>query len=1256
MSAKSANEFEGAWKLSASKIRELRFSRCCCDGIVKKNKLTVQYYCSVFRRCTEMLKALSSWGMKSSGFTGEPALSLDSFACSARRLRFDSLLICAGILAIFAGWLAVSVIPAHAQIDRGTIEGQVTDQTGAIVIDAKVQIINNATNSAITLATNSQGLYTAPNLPTGTYRVVITKQGFSSATQEQVIVQPSFTLRADFVLQPGQITQSVTVTTEAPLLDVGTTNNSVGMEDNLIEQVPLIVTGTQRAITDYLTSFPGYTGSSSFEPTANGAGMGDTEVFIDGGPASEWGISRGALTEVSPMVEQVGEISVVSNAFNAEYGGFGSWFTNVVLKSGTNELHGSVFDHLGNSALDAKSYFQTSVTPYRQNEGGFTLGGPLVLPKIYNGRNKTFFFASLGLFYSREGAGGGLITVPTQAECQGDFSQSGENIFDPATTTSNGAGGYTRTQFSYNGQLNVIPPSRISQAAKTLCGYIPAPDYTTEQYDNYRSRNASTWPYFDTYTPLIKIDHSFSDKEKLSVSFTDQIRHRILSEDSTAFMNPPAWGEHPKDPLDDYYDQIANSWKVRINVDSVITPAILNHITLSTDRYINLGPNGTDGQGWDTTLGLSGFPDDNGAMPKISFSGDSDAPSTFGASYEEDWHETRYTVDENLSWSHGKHNFKFGFEIGMNQENRFIKPGVAGAFTFTSEMTAQTSTSGDGASFAALMLGAVEQASAYVPLDTGLRFLHYGYFGQDEWHITPKLTISYGLRWDYSPRESAAHNYQTTFETDLTNPDAGNLKGALAYAGNGTGEYGKPFQDNWHKGFAPRLGLAYQLNKRTMVRASSGIYYASTGNLVPFLDTGAEGYSANPSFSSSDAYTPLYYWNAGTFPQNFEKPPAIDPSFANGLAVQWIPRNGDRLPQTLNWVLDVEREVIPNLSLDISYIGSHSTHLPLSGTPTEQNYVTLNQVQSVGFPAIVSACTASSSCTVPFSGFTSQTSNSYAQALKPYPQYTLIDTDAVLLPEGMARYNSLQIKATKRTSYGLSGLAFFTWMKNMTNNAGSAGDTTYASSYGTIEQYPEQNPAVIDSATPAATFGTSWSYDLPFGKGRPFLRKSSTIVNDILGDWTLSGSFHYSSGAALQIDAYNFYWEIFGWGSLAPYKYANYVGGKPHGTWSGKFDANKDLYLNSSAFEAPGTLDLGNTSQYLSWCRGFTQGSEALEFGKTIPLHERLSFDLTADFVNPFNIVRWDDPSTVAGISSFGKVTSIQGSPRTIQINGKIRF
>jgi hypothetical protein len=256
----------------------------------------------------------------------------------------------------------------------------------------------------------------------------------------------------------------------------------------------------------------------------------------------------------------------------------------------------------------------------------------------------------------------------------------------------------------------------------------------------------------------------------------------------------------------------------------------------------------------------------------------------------------------------------------------------------------------------------------------------------------------------------------------------------------------------------------------------------------------------------------------------------------------------------------------------------------------------------------------------------------------------------------------MQIKLTKRMSYGLSGLAFFTWSKNLTNDAGSPGSTTYSSSYGPILQYPGENPVTIDPLNPAAIFGTSFSYQLPFGKGRKFMASAPAAADAVLGGWTVSGSFRYTSGAAQQINAFNFFASTLGYNIFgAPFEYANYVAGKnPKGSWSGKFNPATNLYYNSAAFSSPAAFTFGNTSQYNSWIRGFSQGSEALSIQKTLPIYNRFKFDLGADFVNPFNIVRWADPvadtSTIVGIPTFGAVTNIQGTPREIQMNAKIRF
>jgi hypothetical protein len=454
---------------------------------------------------------------------------------STRRVRLERVLAVKSYLRmpLVAVLCLVMLAPVMvAQIDRGTIKGRITDSSDAVIPDASVQIIRIDTNSTLQVVTDSQGLYNVPNLPAGEYRVVVTKQGFKTGVRTPVEVRPTVQLEVDFRLDPGAVTEEVTVTAEAPMLDVSTTNNASGLKSEQIQALPLILGGTKRSVTQFLQNLPGYDGGGTFGTRANGAQRGDTEVFIDGGRASEQ-ISRGAIEENGPMIEQVGQFTVVQNSFNAEYGGFGSWFTTATIKSGTNSLHGEVFDHFSNAALNAKPFFAQSKTPLNQHEGGFTLGGPLVIPGLYNGRNRTFFFGSLGLFFSRSGSVGNLVTVPTRAFVQGDFrglvDAAGRQIpiFDPATTRPDGKGGFVRDQFQCNGQLNVICPDRISLAARKILPYIPSPDLQTIS-NNFFDHKAPTWPYFNTYVPLIKVDHMISGKQQVSVMYTNQIRHRLL--------------------------------------------------------------------------------------------------------------------------------------------------------------------------------------------------------------------------------------------------------------------------------------------------------------------------------------------------------------------------------------------------------------------------------------------------------------------------------------------------------------------------------------------------------------------------------------------------------------------------------------------------------------------------------------------------------------------------------------------------------
>jgi len=1135
-----------------------------------------------------------------------------------------------------------------AQSGRGRIEGIVTDPTGARVPDAKIQVIETQTNSTVDLATNDQGLYIAASLPVGTYKVIVKKDSFATVVREPILIRSEVVIKVDFTIQPGTVAESIAVTGEAPILDLSTTSSPTSIGSAIVEDLPIISSGSKRNITQLLVNLPGLTSynpndkeSATWSPRVNGSLAGNTEAFIDGGPGSGISTGRGALEEVGPSVEQVGEFSLVTNAFNAEYGGFGNWFTNVTIKSGTNDLHGSVYNHYGNNKLKARSFFVPRITAGNQSDGGFTVGGPVVLPGIYNGRNRTFFFGSEGLYFTRNGPSLGIVTVPTADFKKGDFSKLMTSagalipIYDPSSTTASGSG-YVRTAFPGN----VIPTTSLSPAAKQIAALMPNPDVAGAITNNYYSRATSgtLWPFFNNYVTTAKVDHNVSTKQKLSVLYTNQVRHRQLQGQSQGWNDRFPWGTYPQpNPLDSTIYQIANSWRARVNHDYIFSPVVLNHVTISVDRYMNIGLNGTRGGNWDTKLGIKGFPRDNGSFPAITWSGGTASPMTAGRGYDNVSYEMRSRIDESIMWTRGSHTMKFGGYYARNTINTINLGSISGAFTFSNNMTAGFNganiNTGQGHSFASFMLGAVSSASTTLTDMTGSRIRQMALFAQDDWRVTSKLTLSYGIRWDYTQPPYEVNNKMSSFEPELANPKAGGLPGALAFSKT----YGKSLIDTWKKGFRPRLGLAYQMGDKTVLRASGGLYYAT-----PSLSINTTGYTNSPSFSSADGYTPLYNWDTGTFPQNFVVPPVLDPSFVNGQSIAWMPRNRTRLPQIASWTFGIQREIGSGLALDVSYIGSKSTHLNI-GTAmnvVDAKYLSLGSllVANINSPAAVAA-----GYKEPFSGFANQTgANTVAAALKPWPQYTSVGTTigfGGVGPDGIGRMHSLQLKATKRMSHGLTYSTYLTWMKSFTNNTA---------------QYPlnRKMGISVDSTAVPAVFGVTWTYELPFGPGKAMFKSSNPIARRLSSGWAINGFVRYQSGWAMSVTGSNTL-SALGWS-----RYASYLGGTMLGVTNPRqFHPTTDRYLNAAAFGNPtDAYSTGNLAPTLDWLRGFSSKAESIQLGKTTAITERVRLELMLDLQNPFNFHRWVNPATsVSDSLNFGKVTSA-GDGRTPQISANITF
>ncbi len=1123
-----------------------------------------------------------------------------------------------------------------AQTDRGTIEGFVTDFNRGIVANALVEITHLETRDVLRLRTNELGRYMGPNLSIGTYQVRVQAEGFQTAVQGRVELEAQASVRLDFSLEIGSVRQSIVVEGQAPLVDASNPTISSTLTAAQVADLPVINIGAKRNIGQWLQFLPGVNNSSTWGARVNGANAGNSEVFLDGAPASQGNV-RGGIQETGPDVATVSEFSVVTNSFNAEYGRTGAWFTNIVIKSGTDHLHGSLYDNFANDALNARSFFQAQKSEVRQNDSGMTLGGPVRIPRLYDGRNRTFFFFGQEVFFYRQQGGTGLATVPTLSFRGGNFSglSSGSGalipVFDPATTAGDGNGGFVRAQFPGN----VIPVSRISPISERMVAFMLPPDIGARQESNFHLRNARV---SDTRVTTAKVDHSLTSNQRISVTAAFQTRPSEWTVQGWGLLSPIDGTESPKN---------VQSFDARINHDWILRPNLLNHLVIGGDGMENQAITSTLGQSWDAKLGIEGLPADPGMFPNVTFSGGTASPLGLGGTNFSRNVSSRLSLNDNLTWILGRHTVKLGLNLIRERYADLEGGSAAGVFGFSNLTTSQPDSKNFtqwGSSFASFLLGDVNNTSTTTISDLGWRINYQAAFAQDEWRANSRLTLSYGLRFERYPGVYEEHDRATSFDRGVANPAAGDVPGALTFAGTGPGRIGrKAFANAW-SGVAPRLGVAYQVAPRTVIRASGGIFFAP--GATPRID--ATGFSATPSFSSPDGFSPVYNWG-NPWPQNWAHPPYLNASLANGQTVSALMPDSARAPQVATWTFTLQKQFAHDFAIEAGYVGSTSSHLEIGGSLASYldvlnpAYLFLGNLLN---QPIDSAAARTAGYSAPFSGFTALPQHTVGQALRPYPQYASVTMP--YSPEGISRYNALQLKATKRYSESLLLLAFYTRSKLMTNDDFAPIDL--GEGPGNI-----QNPlnrageySVSQDDYPN-TFGVSFSYALPFGTGKRLLARRRAI-GALISDWQVAGSVQRQSGQPLSITAGTALAQ-FGF----PVVRANYVYGQKVYLQSSNFDPARNPYLNPSAFSSPGTFQFGNTGRVLNWVRGPMMASEALSIQRKIALTESLRAVLRVDATNPFNLVRWTNPNTNISDANFGAVTAAQPG-RVVQLSLELSF
>jgi hypothetical protein len=1109
----------------------------------------------------------------------------------------------------------VSLYPGWAQ-DRGTITGRVTDPSDAVIAGATVTVTNQDTGIKITTSTNEAGNYVVRGLAFGSYEVACEAKGFRKYLGKDNKLDIAQTLTLDIVLQIGAVDQTVEVSGAAPLIESSTSDLGTVVDSKQVADLPLSVNGNMRNPESFVFLAPGVTGDVA-NTEINGSQDRAKEVLVDG--AQSTGPESGGTMFTYPPVEAIGEFKLEAANFSAEYGKTGGGFEIFTTKSGTNQFHGSAFEYLRNDKFDARGFIAPVRPVNRQNEFGVALGGPVLLPK-YNGRNRTFFYFVYDGFRYRAGATNQVLTLPNAAQRSGDFSGLTKGgvplaIYDPYSTRPDGAGGFTRDLFPGA----VIPANRISKVSAAMLQLLPAA--RSSATSNYTSVGSNI---FDRNVYTVKGDHAFSDRSRISLFLYFSDENSVAPALIEGAMSPALAQQRPA------------RW-FRFNHDYQISSNMLNNFRAGYTREPQKWARVTSDQGLLQKIGLTGVNPPGDIVPRVQFS---DTYQNWSDETKNKGVQVNNTLQfaDTLAIFRGNHNLKFGADMRWQQTNGADSAGQQGLFSFNPNETAFPSAAGranSGNAFASFLLGAVDNAN-YTGLYVvpGLRYQYKALFAQDDWKIGRKLTLNIGLRWDlFTPRRE--HNTNISgFDPTLPNPGAGNLPGAIRFLGDGPGRDNsrESFADTDYKAFGPRVGFAYQLTGRTVLRGGYGISYGQ-GNANAGLRDSQKfiyGFNAAPSYASTDAgVTPAFNWDSG-FPTNWPHPPFINPTVQNGTNVTMIGAKDGRAPYFQNYQFSVQQEFGAKTSLEVAYVGVKGTRLGnglISINQVDPRYLSLGTLLTQ--PA-TSAAAQAAGIRIPYAGFT----GSVAQALRPYPQYLNIVNNSN--PNGNSTYNALQVKLTKRLTHGLTVQGAYTWAKTLTDGSIMAGGGPAGQDF-----YNRRLEKALSANDVPHIFVVAYTYELPFSKYKG-------AAGAILGGWQLSGIQQYQVGKPVQLTANNSL-PIFN-GALRP----NVNPGV--GMTVSHPDPLANPWFNKDAFAVPASYQFGTAARSYTEMRAPNSYNESFGLMRRIKLGERASLTLRGEFFNAFNRVVFGAPVANVSAANFGRVTSQANLPRQGQVAARIDF
>ncbi|MCC6393642.1 MAG: TonB-dependent receptor [Bryobacterales bacterium] len=1136
---------------------------------------------------------------------------------------------------------------SFAQTFTASISGIVSDSSGAVVAGVSIKVTNTATNTTFRSTSNESGFYVVNELPPGTYSITAEQAGFRTYALDSFPLSTQQKASLNIALEVGQISERVQVTGEAQLVESTSSTLGAVVENKRILDLPL----NGRNIFNLAALVPGVfmvrqvTGiADTFTANrfiVNGGQESTSDIMLDGVTATvSHNISTIPAISAIPSVEGIQEFKIQTNAYSAEYGRSGGGLVTLVTKSGTNDFHGSVYEFHRNSFFDANNFFANRagrpLASFKRNQFGASGGGPVLIPKLYNGKNRTFFF------FNYEGqrilaASLAQHTLPTELEHAGNFTQSFNSagqmkvIYDPFSTRPDPArpGRFLRDPFAGN----IVPQNRIDPVALAAQKYYPAPNspgLPFTRQNNFVTQAAILQPQ-DRYE--WKIDHVFDEKQRMFLRYTLM---------DSMYSKPNFWGNIVDpgccDPMlqrlqngaVDYTRTISNAsvlnlrygygrvrgnrypWSKGFQVSSIGLPAAIDGIsnqpvfpTITIQDYTQLGPNGGD----------------------VYLMADQ-----------------THSLIANLSHVRGRHSMKFGFDGRFNFVNYGQLGTPSGGFNFDRQMTQgpdpRTPTAVGGIGYASFLLGAGSSGSISHQIRPANANRYFAFYLQDDFKVARKLTINAGLRWDFESGSTERYDQLSAIDPLVRNPISDkvgfDVKGGITFAPTTLGR--RTIRNTDPRQINPRLGLVYELNSKTVIRAGYGIFFGLPSYAANSNYTGGAFNSSTPWLTSLDGITPNDLLKS-PFPNGFN----LAPGRSQGLLTQLGQGLGGGWPDTLQpvynqqWNLNIQRSLGRNMVLEIAYAGNKGPHLPF----------TSYQINQLSAQQLTRGNDLLSLVPNPFHGFVSvgtlaQPTVQLGQLLRPFPEFA--GGTATNPAWGNSNYHALQTRFERRFADGFSLLASYTWSKTMSD--GPDGFWNNNGSQILRDWNCRRCDYSISSYDQPHRFVTNVTYELPLGKGKKFGAGMSPVLNAIVGQWQVNGILTISQGQPLRFTTPQNTSYSFGGGQTPDVN-----GQDPRIS-----NRTIDRWFDTSVFSQPKDFTFGNMARSIASLRN--PGARVLDFSifKEFHFKERAHVELRGEAFNFTNTPLFGNPGTTINTPTFGVVTSQENAPRQVQLGLKIYF